>query len=87
LSTKALSSSRDGGIDGGLLIICQRLLVHGIGLLPGFRLSSRKPLLVVAPVGNDRRIEGIGVARQRVLRAEEVTAGTNLADRIQPKAS
>jgi hypothetical protein len=61
-----------GLVDCRLLVVGERLLPHRIGLLPGLGLTRGQPLLVVAPVGDDGRIEGVGVAGQRMLRAEEV---------------
>src|SRR5438874_1591438 len=71
-----------GGIDRRLGIFGKRLLVDAVGFLPGFRLAGGEPLLVIAPVGNDRRIEGALVACERVLCAEEMTAGAHLADGV-----
>src|SRR5437773_4797430 len=61
-------------IHGGLAVIGERLLVELVCLLPGFGLAGGEPLLVVAPVGNHRCIEGLLIARQRMGGTEEMTA-------------
>src|SRR6185295_4660856 len=45
--------------------------------------TGRSPLLKIAPIGNERRVEGIGITAQRVLGAEEMSAGADLADRFE----
>src|SRR5438874_11240325 len=61
-------------IHGGLAVIGERLLVELVCLLPGFGLAGGEPLLVVAPVGNHRCIEGILIAGQRMRGTEVMSA-------------
>src|SRR5947207_14937573 len=61
-------------IHGGLAVIGERLLVELVCLLPGFGLAGGEPLLVVAPVGNHRCIEGLLIARQRMGGTQEITS-------------
>ena len=85
-STKASSSSRIAGSIGGFLIFGQRLLPDA--RWPFARRAGEPaagPLLEIAPVRDDRRIEGGRVALERVLRAEEVPARTHLSHRVEPE--
>src|SRR5207237_10869065 len=60
----------------------ERALPQLIGLLPGLGRARRLPLLEVAPVGNQRRIEGRRIALKRVLGAEEMSAGAHFHHRL-----
>ncbi|KAB2860643.1 MAG: hypothetical protein F9K43_22520, partial [Bauldia sp.] len=70
--------------------IDRRLLIAGENLLPDLgRLPLRRgrarlpPALVIAPVGEDRRVEGGGKACLRVRRAEVVPAGADVAHGLE----
>src|SRR5437016_14036509 len=78
---KAATSSAIAGSSGGGAYSASAL-PQLIGLLPGLGRARRLPLLEVAPVGNQRRIEGRRIALKRVLGAEEMSAGAHFLHRL-----
>src|SRR5882724_9066214 len=73
----------DGGIHCRLLITLEHVLPDAGGALGRVLRPGDLPVLVVLPVGEQRRIERGLVARQSVLCAEEVPAGRHVSDRLQ----
>ena len=82
-ATKASSSSRMAGSIGGSSIGGEPLLVEPVRRVVGRRRARLAPGLVVAPVGDHRRVEGGAVARLGVRAAEEMAAGADLAHGVE----
>jgi hypothetical protein len=72
-STNSLSSSR-WPVHGRLLPGSKPFLPDAVGFLDRRRAARQLPVLEIAPVRQDGRIEGGLVARLRVRRAEEMAA-------------
>src|SRR5919108_245688 len=67
-------------IHWGLDIVGKGLFPYDVGLAIGIGRARRRPLLKVAPVGQDRCVKGFLITGQRLLRAEEMAARADFAD-------
>src|SRR5262249_53880764 len=71
-----------GSLERWRLERCERLAPHGGGALRRGLGASLDPRAIVAPIGDQRRVERIAVALHGVRRGEEVSTGPDFGNRI-----